>query len=341
VIATPLAALLLLAGLDRAPVAPITPDCRAFEQRPIARGTTATPRAPQLGSPWSPGRQFEHVLVIVLENQDYDAVMSHDYFRALAERGTLFTHYNGLFHPSYANYLALVGGKYFGTVKDDQRDIPPSERTIADLLEAKGLGWRQYAEGYPGGCYAGKSASGSLYERKHVPFMSFQSITRNAARCGNVVPAREFDRKRLPAFALYSPDMCHDGHDICGNVLARAKGWLGSIPGANRVGLANRQLDQAAAWLEAFLEPLLADPQVMNDTLVVVTFDESQDSAHNHIYTVFLGGMVERGALVHACYDHYNLLRTIEDNFALGTLGAEDANSTPITGGVWRARPQP
>jgi hypothetical protein len=173
--------------------------------------------------------------------------------------------------------------------------------------------------------------------------MSFESITKNLARCDHVVPARELDRKDLPAFALYSPDMCHDGHDICGSVLAQAKGWIGTIPGASRAGFANRQLDQAAAWLDAFLGPLLADPRVMKDTLVVVTFDESQDDAHNHIYTVFLGGMVERGAEVHACYDHYNLLRTIEDNFGLGTLGGEDEKSVPIVS-VWRAtqsRPPP
>lgn len=339
-ITSALTAVLFLAS----PVASDTqfrPDCRTFEPRPIARGTTATPRAPQQGAPWSLGRQFEHVLVIVLENQDYDTVMSHDYFRALTRRGTLFTHYIGLFHPSYANYLALVGGKYFGTIKDDQRDIPASERTIADLLDAKGLTWRQYADGYPGGCYTGKSASGSLYERKHVPFMSFDSITKDPARCRNVVPANEFDRRNLPAFAMYSPDMCHDGHDICGGALEQAKGWIGTIPGAHRVGLGSRQLDQAAAWLEVFLEPILADPEVMKDTLVVVTFDESADDAHNHIYTVFLGGMVERGAEVHACYDHYNLLRTVEDNFGIGTLGAEDKKSVPIVSGVWRTRSRP
>jgi Phosphoesterase family len=314
------------------------PDCRTSEPRPIAHGTTATPRAPQRGAPWSLGREFAHVLVIVLENQDYDVVVRHPYFRALAARGTLFTHYDGLFHPSYANYLALIGGKYFGTIKDDQRDVPASERTIADLLDAKGLTWRQYAERYPGGCYTGKSASGSRYQRKHVPFLSFESITRDPARCRNVVPAGEFDRRNLPAFAMYSPDMCHDGHDICGSALEQAKGWIGNIPGAHRVGVGNRQLDQSAAWLEAFLEPILADPGVMEDTLVVVTFDESATDANNHIYTVFLGGMVERGAEVDACYDHYNLLRTIEDDFGVGTLGAEDEKSVPMVGGTWRKR---
>jgi Phosphoesterase family len=317
------------------------PDCRTFEPRPIARKTLATPRAPQRGPPWSLPRQFEHVLVVVLENQDYDAVMQHAWFRALAERGALLTHFNALFHPSYPNYLALVGGKYFGTTSDDQRDLPGSERTIADLLEAKGLTWRQYAEGYPGNCYTGSSASGGLYQRKHVPFMSFESITKDPARCARVLSADRFDRRDLPSFALYSPDMCHDGHDICGSALQRVKGWIGTIPGAGRVGVGNRQLDQAAEWLRGFLEPILADPAVMKDTLVVVTFDESENGANDHIYTVLLGGMVNAGAEVDACYDHFNLLRTVEDNFGLGTLGAEDERSVPIVDGAWRAPSRP
>jgi hypothetical protein len=315
----------LAALLCLAPAAPDTtePDCRTAAPRPVARRTSATPRAPQRGAPWSLGRQFEHVLVVVLENQDYDAVIDHPYFRELASRGALLTHYDGLFHPSYPNYLALIGGRYFGTIENEQRDLPASARTIADLLEPRGLTWRQYAEGYPGGCFGGSGASGALYRRKHVPFMSFESITRVAARCRNVVSATEFDPRKLPAFAIYSPDMCHDGHDLCGH---RSGG-----------GEAD-ELDQAARWLEGFLTPLLSDAEVMKDTLVVITFDESQHGAHNHIYTVLLGGMVTRGAEVHACYDHYNLLRTIEDNFGLGTLGAEDERSAPITGGAWRAQ---
>jgi Phosphoesterase family len=306
------------------------PDCRTFEPRKIARKTFATPRASQRGPPWSLPRQFEHALVAVLENQDYEAVMQHPYFQALARRGALLTHFTAPFHPSYPNYLALVGGKYFGTTSDDQRDLPSSERTIADLLEAKGLTWRQYAEGFPGRCDRADSASASRYERKHVPFMSFESITRDPARCARVVPADRFDRKDLPSFAIYSPDMCNDGHDVCGD----ERSATGPA--------AHRKLDQAAEWLRAFLEPILADPAVMKDTLVVVTFDESAESANNHIYTVLLGGMIRAGERVDACYDHYNLLRTIEDNFALGTLGAEDERSVPMVGSMWRAwsRPQ-
>jgi hypothetical protein len=159
--------------------------------------------------------------------------------------------------------------------------------------------------------------------------MSFQSITRDPARCAHVVAADRFDCRDLPSFALYSPDMCHDGHDVCGE----ARGPEGAA--------ARRQLDQAAEWLRGFLEPLLADPEVMKDTLVVVTFYEAARRSRNHVYTVLLGGMIRAGERIDACYDHYNLLRTVEDNFGLGTLGAEDERSAPITGSLWRASPGP
>jgi hypothetical protein len=311
-------------------------DCRAFRPQPVGPDTTATPRSPPRGVSWQLGRRFEHVLIVMFENQDYDAVLREPYFRSLARQGVVFTHYNALFHPSYANYLALIGGKYFGTRGDDQRDIRGAEKTIADLLEAKGLTWRQYAEAYPGGCYRGEAASGPLYQRKHVPFLSFDSVAKRPSRCASVVPAIAFDRKDLPNFALYSPDMCHDGHDLCGTAYDRWKAALRSIPGARYLGIVPPRVAQAAGWLQGFLDPILADRDVMKDTLVVVTFDESQADENNHIYTVFLGSMIQPGTRVDSCHDHYDLLRTMEDNFGLRTLGGEDAKSDPIVDDVWR-----
>jgi len=309
-------------------------DCRAFEPRAIGPKTTAVPRTPRRGASWDLGRKFEHVVVVVLENQDYDAVLREPYFHSLARRGALFTHYEAVFHPSYPNYLALVGGAYFGTTGDEQRDIDRSQRTIADLLEAKGLSWRQYAEAYPGACYRSEEA-GRIYARKHVPFLSFDSIATRPPRCASVVPAAQFDRRQLPNFAFYSPDMCHDGHDFCGSAFARLK----SLPGARYLGVVPPKLLQSATWLRGFLEPILADPVGTKDTLVVVTFDESLTEGNNHVYTVFLGDMVRPGATIDGCYDHYNLLRTVEDNFGIGTLGREDERSDPIVEGVWRDAP--
>ena len=68
----------------------------------------------------------------------------------------------------------------------------------------------------------------------------------------------------------------------------------------------------------------------------VVSFDEDDKSTStNRIYTAFYGNMVTPGSTSNMSYNHSSLLRTIEDNFALGNLGQNDASASPITG-VWR-----
>ncbi|HYU34777.1 MAG TPA: alkaline phosphatase family protein [Thermoanaerobaculia bacterium] len=270
--------------------------------------TTTFPHVAQTEAATFPGRQFEHVLIIVLENEDNETVLANTYMKKIADGGRRFADYDGLFHPSYPNYLALVAGDFFHTKGDQQKTI--DARTIADLLEAHHLTWTQYAQNYPGHCFLGAKTPDGLYTRKHVPFLSFKSI-QAPDRCKNVVSADQFDRHNLPNYAFFTPNMKNDGHDT--------------------------SLAFAAKWLAGFLAPILADPSVMKDTLVVVTFDESATQSHNHIYTVFLGGMVEPGVDTKH-YDHYNLLRTIEDNFGVGTLGAKDATSIPIVD-AWKNAP--
>lgn len=260
----------------------------------------------------APANWFKRVLIVVLENQDQATAIRDPYLRELAARGAYFTNFHGLFHPSYSNYLAMVAGKEIPTVFDRQRDL--DECTIADLLKAKGLGWKNYAQGYPKDsprCVTDHAFD--RYARKHVPFMSFKSIQRNA--CDDIVAAGQFDRDRarraLPAYAFYTPDMDNDGHD--------------------------KGLTYASRWLQGFLEPLLSDPAFMRGTLIVVTFDESADQSpgsNNHIYTVLLGPMVKPREL-RGNYNHYNVLRTIEENFGLCALGDGDSAAKPITD-VWK-----
>src|SRR4051812_24405982 len=56
-------------------------DCRAYRPRPHGPSTSATPRAPRRGTSWNLPRQFEHVLLVVFENEDYEAVLRQPYFR--------------------------------------------------------------------------------------------------------------------------------------------------------------------------------------------------------------------------------------------------------------------
>src|ERR1700682_4930905 len=94
----------------------------------------------------APGKHFERVLIIVLENQDFSSAMSNEFLAKLATRGTSFTNFKNLYHPSYPNYLAMVAGSSFGMHSDRQITLPDDaeHRTIADLLD-----WTGYAENYP------------------------------------------------------------------------------------------------------------------------------------------------------------------------------------------------
>ena len=69
--------------------------------------------------------------------------------------------------------------------------IKSGGKELALELEEKGYDWRVYAEGFPGNCFLG--ASRGKYARKHVPFLSFQNVQSNPARCAKVVEARQFD----------------------------------------------------------------------------------------------------------------------------------------------------
>jgi acid phosphatase len=313
--ATLMLALVVSSGISQAQTHP----CSTATPKNLGNGTLQSVRSTQSGATWTGGRKFDGVLIVVLENQDYQAVVKHPVMKKLRARGSSFSNFSGTFHPSYANYLSMVGGTYFGTASDAQIAIDPGHRTIGDLLKAKQLTWAQYAEGYPGNCFTGPSAEAGQYQRKHVPFLSFRAVSDDPQQCANVVPAAQFDRGKLPNYALYSPDICHDGH--------------GGAPACKYPPA--QMIELSMQWLDSFLAPILNDPVAMAGTLVVITFDESSNYAHNRIVTLFLGPMVKSGYTNRTCLDHYNVLRTIEDNFALGTLGGEDAQSSPITS-VWK-----
>jgi hypothetical protein len=64
---------------------------------------------------------------------------------------------------------------------------------------------------------------------------------------------------------------------------------------------------------------------------LIVTFDESEgDEKDERIYTVFLGDMV-KNRTVDREYNHYRVLKTIEENFGLPPLNSGDTNAAPIT----------
>ncbi|KAJ3204633.1 hypothetical protein HDU67_009394 [Dinochytrium kinnereticum] len=248
------------------------------------------------------GKYFDKLLMIVLENEDAQNV-ENDIFlgTTLASQGYSMTNLFGVAHPSQPNYIAMLAGDTLGVTTGGTVNL--AQRNLVDLLEAKGLSWKTYQEDYPGRCSTGASYSNGLYARKHNPFISFTNIARNSTRCAKIVPATQFDSDlaagTLPNYMFYTPNMKNDGHDT------------GLAYGSN--------------WTKGFLEGKLGHPN-LKDTLIMVVFDESATlTGPNKIYGVFLGaGILGKGVKDATIYDHYSVLKTIEDNFSLGSLGTKD-----------------
>jgi Phosphoesterase family len=257
----------------------------------------------------SPPR-FNRVMIIVLENANYADALRQPFLGKLASSGALLSQFYAEAHPSLPNYIALTAG----TLADVTSNGPVSLslRHIGDLLEAKGKTWKVYAEAYPGHCFLGGQAG--TYVRKHVPFLSFENIQRDARRCANVVEASalasDVATGNLPAYSLYIPDQKNDGHDT-------------------GPAFADR-------WMAQAFGPLLKNHAFMKGLLLVVTFDEADKSdPTNRIFTVLTGESVLSGSISKSPYNHYSLLRTIENVLTLGTLGQNDATASPVAG-VWR-----
>lgn len=273
----------------------ITKAARAFTEEPEEK--SLEPSAPH----------FRHIFVVVLENDSAKDALKAPFLKKLTTMGGYLSNFRAIGHPSEPNYIAMIAGSRLGVNDDREHRLQASNLT--DLLEAKNLTWKAYAENLPGPC---QQRNGRLFAQRHVPFLSFSDIMNNRSRCANIVDAKrlaaDIENDRLPHYAMYTPNLKNDGHDT-----------------------GTRYADD---WLRRTFGPWLDDPRFMKDTLFVVTFDEGDyHDPENHIYTVLYNPeYVKAGSVSDRRYDHMSLLKFIEDNFGLGDLGRGDASATAITG---------
>ncbi|RUS23449.1 phosphoesterase family-domain-containing protein [Endogone sp. FLAS-F59071] len=276
-----------------------------------------------------PGANFDRVVIIVLENQDYAEASRDPYLSSLSSNGALLTNYMAIAHPSQPNYLAIVAGTDEGISDDGNYNF--GSKTVVDLLEAKGMlrvpkmflfsftlvqiyqrvlrtisgiSWKSYQENYPSTCYTGTSSR--LYYRKHNPFISFTNISGNSTRCAKIVDATELatdiQNNAVPQFVWYTPNINDDGH--------------------------NTNLATASKWLKGFLTPKLSEPNFITNTVVLITFDESEtQSGPNQVYSALVGPVVSVQGSDNTAYTHYSMLATIEENWGLGNLGQNDVDA--------------
>ena len=265
---------------------------------PLATSTpvpvaTATPTPVATSTPASGSATIDHTVVVWLENEEATGVTasSMPYLYGLASQYGRADAYYGVAHPSLPNYLAFWSGSTQGVTDDGTYTF--DRASLSSQMAAAGRSWRTYAQDYPSaaGCHTGSTYSGAVdgpgvagtYARKHVPAMSFSSVS-TTAQCANIQPLASFDPSVDVAFVV--PNLCNDAHDCS---LATADAFLrGFVP----------KVTGSADWAH---------------TLLVITFDEGSTSTNGggRLFTAVIRPGLS-GVVSSTAHDHYSLLRTIQ-----------------------------
>lgn len=278
----------------------------------------------------------------------------------LTAKGQLLTEYFGIGHNSVDNYIAMISGqapdpqtqadcgvysdfvKTGGVAANGQQIghgcvYPASVITVADQLQAKHLKWRGYMESMVSACQHPTlnkvDTTGKTYATKHNPFVYFHSIMSTSQCTSNDVPLTQLqqDLRSTSSTANLTyivPNLCHDGHDTpC------ADGEPGGLASVN-------------TWLKQYVPIIMNSPAFKQDGVLIITFDESgfgpasnstaccgekpgpnasspgmNGPGGGRVGAVILSRYVKAGTKNATGYNHYSLLRTIEDLFGLSHLG--------------------
>jgi phospholipase C len=212
-------------------------------------------------------------------------------------------------------------------------------RHLGQQLQEAGKTWKGYYESLPAAGSLAVTASDpafddhtrmtALYASKHSGFMNFVSVQRDPKRAEHIVDFHQLDADlasgALPNFALIVPNQCNEMHGLHGPNLPAG------CDGSEVVSLIHRG-DQVAGELVKKIQAS-AQWRSPENFAIVITFDEGSgrgregccavtpDAPSNfgggHIPTIVITNHGPRGARDDTPYNHYSLLRTIEDAFGI------------------------
>jgi phosphatidylinositol-3-phosphatase len=228
---------------------------------------------------------------------------------------------------------------------------PAATQTLAGQLSAKSLTWRAYVEaidegGALGTCphpalaqadpTAAETSSSGPYATFRNPFVYFASIT-GSPQCAaddvglDKLQADLANAKSTPSFAYIVPDRCHDGNPTPCSAGAPAglapadtflKQVVPEITGSKAYkenGLLVITVDQApSSGAFADSSSCCGQPLFANAPAKTLTGAPSGGGA---VGALLLSPYVKGGTTSQEPYNHFSLLRTIEDLFGLQHLG--------------------
>ncbi len=251
--------------------------------------------------------RYDHVLMVIMENHSADSIIPNaaaPYINSLAGEGASMTQSYGVTHPSQPNYIALFSGSLHGVVDNTCPNTLTAENLGSQLIAA-GLSFTGYSESMPSAGYTACQAAGG-YARKHNPWVNFSNLPASVNQPLTSLPT---DWATLPTVSIVVPNLLNDMHD---GTIGQADSWL------------RDRFDGYLQWAK------------LHNSLLIVTFDEDDNTAGNRIPTIFAGAGVRSGQYPERI-THYNVLRTLQDMYGLAPLGAS-ATAGAVTD-IWATSP--
>ena len=244
----------------------------------------------------------DHIVIVIEENKAFQQIIdspSAPYINSLVQRGLLFTESYGITHPSQPNYLALFSGSTHN-ITNDSCLLELKGDNLASNLFAHHFSFVSYSESMPEASYLG--CMSAAYMRKHNPLSNWLAL----AKLNQPYTAFPQDFAKLPTMSLVVPNQQNDMHD---GTIAQGDTWL------------SQNLDKYAKWAET------------NNSLLIVTWDEDNGTAGNHIPTLFVGEMVKLGKSAQHI-NHFTILRTLSDLYGMSYLGNSTGETSIVD--VWK-----
>jgi len=300
------------------------------------------------------GSRFDRAFIIMMENQGFDDVIGHNdgtslcgppespgcpdtpYITFLATNFGLATLYFGTTHPSLPNYLSMFSGNFYG-VHDDNAScaaVPAqspcdgvfSGPSLVDTIESAGGNWLALMQTMPSPGFLGPRwplTGDTLYAQKHNPFVYYKNVVDNPIRLAKIQPYKSFGDVAaklaspgpIPDLMFIVPDQCHDMHGQSGC--------------SNNDAL----LREGDAEVQGLVETITSSRAFTYNSIIVVVFDENDYSSNlgcclstnpggGHTVAIIIPGHIPPGPLRSAtAYNHYSMLKTLEDNWGLVRLG--------------------
>lgn len=279
---------------------------------------------------------LDHVFMVYMENKGFDDIVGSPnapYLNSLIDTYGFASNYYALSHPSAPNYYPILGGSDFGTNFNCLANCFDARNLTENLADA-GKTWASY------------QANGGGYN-SFSPFLTFAGIYNDPdvvdahLRPLDDMASGLADPSSAPNFVWFFPDEETNMEGPLSSPLDLIR-WAVSL-------LTTHQYNIKAGdkWLQETIPVILDSPTWLDPTqksAIFLSFDEDSNNTSlgagnegNHVVTVVIpspgaitAGMRSGSFASDTYYNHYSLLRTIEESLGVLPLTNNDKYAQPM-----------